>query len=60
VSFDVPTRTVHLSQLFRWYRRDFGDPVAFVGPYLAEERAAALAAIGPSPRLRFMPWDWTP
>lgn len=60
IRFDIPARTVHLSQLFRWYRRDFGDPLAFVEPYLTADQAAALAAIGPTPRLRFMPWDWTP
>jgi len=57
---EVETRTLHLSRLFHWYRRDFEDPVGFIRRHLDADREAALRALGPSPRIRYQPWDWTP
>jgi hypothetical protein len=57
---EVETRTLHLSRLFHWYRRDFEDPVSFLHRHLEPDRAADLLALGPSPRIRYQPWDWTP
>ncbi|MEB3186225.1 MAG: DUF547 domain-containing protein [bacterium] len=56
--FDAETRTLHLSRLFRWYRRDFGDVLTFVRHHLEPEQAEALE--GPGLRIRYLDWDWTP
>lgn len=60
VRIDVRHRTLYLSALFQWYRGDFGDPVRFVARYLPSAQLALLHQLGPSPRIRFLPWDWKP
>ena len=57
---DEATGTVHLSRLFRWYRREFGPPLAFIRRYASEAERAALDRLGPAPRIVYLAWDWTP
>jgi hypothetical protein len=60
VRIDVTNRTVYLSSLFKWYRKDFGDPVRFIEPYLTPEQHARLRQVEPNPAIRYLPWDWSP
>lgn len=60
VRIDEARRTVYLSQLFEWYRRDFGPPLVFIRPYLDAPAREALDRLGPSTKIAFIPWDWTP
>ena len=57
---DEGARTLHVSRLFRWYRREFGDPLAFIRRHVDDEARQALDRLGPSPRVAYLPWDWTP
>lgn len=60
VRIDVRQRTVYLSPLFRWYRKEFGAPLRFISRYLSPEQLDRLQQVGPSPRIRYLPWDWSP
>jgi hypothetical protein len=41
-----------LSEIFKWYKSDFGDPLAFINRYL-ENKVLAAAAIS------YIPYDWS-
>lgn len=41
-----------LSEIFKWYKADFGDPVAFINRYTPEPILAAAA-------ISYIPYDWS-
>ena len=41
-----------LSEIFKWYKSDFGDPLAFINRYV-ETKVLAAAAIS------YIPYDWS-
>jgi hypothetical protein len=59
--FDPKTRTLRLSEIFKWFRGDFeaaaGNLLAFVARYVVAATAAALKA--PGVALEFLPYDWS-
>lgn len=57
---DVANGSVALSRIFRWYRREFGEPLAFVAAHCDAPTRAALEALGPHPNITYLAWDWTP
>ncbi|MFN3200168.1 MAG: DUF547 domain-containing protein [Bradymonadia bacterium] len=44
--------TLHLSQLFEWYKGDLGDPIAYIKKYNAK-------VVEGSPSVKFVPVDWS-
>ena len=59
--YDPVRQTLHLSRIFKWYVGDFGGSsgvLAFVRRYADEPLAGALAD-GPTPRVRWQPYDWS-
>ncbi len=61
VVLDRSTRTLSLSQIFRWYARDFdpaGGVLSFIAKYLPPEDAAFLREHRDSLRIEYMPYDW--
>lgn len=60
VTVDPGTRTVSLSQIFKWYRADFegrGGPLAFISGYLQD--SSARAVVQRPARVRYLRYDWT-
>ena len=59
--WDEASRTVHLTELYRWYGGDFeheaGSVLRFVGRYVAPVRGAIEA--GRAPRIQWIPYDWS-
>jgi uncharacterized membrane protein YdjX (TVP38/TMEM64 family) len=59
--WDADHESVHLTELYKWYRTDFerdtGSVLAFVGRYSPPVQAALAA--GRSPRVGFIPYDWS-
>lgn len=54
---DRAARTIHLSQIFEWYERDFpGGTRAFVAPRLDPDDAALVRDAGA--RVTFSPYEW--
>lgn len=67
---DHSTRSIYLSEIFKWYRKDFvqwyekrypdrkGDLLSYVALYLPPENAAELKEIREAYTTRFTPYDW--
>ena len=61
--FEPERGVVHISEIFRWYWRDFGFTAPQMLRYLAgylynQENAAAIAARSERLRIAFDPYDW--
>jgi hypothetical protein len=60
VIVDWATRTLALSQIFKWYRDDFegrGGTLAFISGYL--QAPSARAVVQKPVRVRYLRYDWT-
>ena len=59
--FDAATGTLHLSQIFKWYEKDFTTPAgslaAYVKPYLPEAQRNALTDPA-KVKVKFTEYDW--
>eukprot|EP00736_Rhodelphis_marinus_P009107 Rmarinus@m.5247 len=63
---DVETRTVHLSQIFYWYRSDFGSDdveiLEYVCNFLSEDRCEQLRSLLKDkkhpPKLKYFKYNW--
>lgn len=61
IRVDTTTNTIWLSQIFRWYRADFGGPtgvLTLVAHHLEDEEARAVVQ-RPHLRIRYLRYDWT-
>lgn len=60
---DINSRTVYLSPIFSWFRRDFGrsrdEMFAFILPFLEQRDAQALKEDFSSWRVRYTHYDWS-
>jgi len=57
-----PTRTVHLSRIFKWFDEDFeasGGALAFVAPYLEAGDRAWLLGQRENVRIAYFDYDWS-
>lgn len=58
----VDGNTVTLSEIFKWYEKDFKwkapSAIDFVKSWAAPELKAKLDALGPKPQVRFFDYDW--
>jgi len=64
----VANGRLRLSRIFRWYRKDFTNPtfagsgsslVAVVRRNAPASLRTAIDALGPDPKISFLPYDWT-
>lgn len=58
VEVDLDRRIVRLSQIFRWYARDFGSPLEFVARYLADGPEKSLLQESSDLTADYLPYDW--
>jgi hypothetical protein len=64
----IDERRLRLSKIFDWYAADFKDPAflgaaptidAYLRRHARPERRRAIEALGPSPRIEWLDYDWS-
>ena len=62
VRIDTDGETVVISKIFDWFEEDFatgGGVLAFISEHLDDERRRQLSALGTSPELEYLDYDWS-
>lgn len=57
VRLDRSNRTLYISSIFKWFRKDFGDVIKFIGKYLPEDEAKFI--VERNPKIRYLHYDWS-
>jgi|CXWL01.1.fsa_nt_gi hypothetical protein len=61
--FDLPTKTAHLSSIFKWYGKDFGaddrSALLAASKFAAPEVRQAIEAAPAAWTVKFLAYDWT-
>jgi GH15 family glucan-1,4-alpha-glucosidase len=55
---DKEKKILYLSQIFMWFKSDFGDVVKFILPYLNEETQKYIQANRRDLKIDYLPYDW--
>ena len=56
VRLDRKNNIFYLSSIFKWFKEDFGDVIAFIGRYLPEDEANLIS--DEYPRIKYLSYDW--